>query len=127
MRFPAQKLEDSTDTDCALQKLEGRRKPSGSKLNFLLHLDDYRQQSCLGLRDASLSLEQVSNYVELEPQTVDPKLQGWYDELSKDIHHLQEHLKEIGNILTELRTTVRCDSSPCGPYVIGVGLSSWRR
>lgn len=72
-------------------------------MNFLLHLEDCRLESCIGLQDASDLLKQIS--VRLA-KVVDPTLQKWDAELHQDLERLQRDLDEVGRTLAELRTMV---------------------
>ena len=76
-------------------------------MNFLLHLDDCRHESCIGLRDAASLLEEISDCIVLRPNTVDAGLQDSCNTILKDLDRLQKDLTNIGGTLAEIRTMVR--------------------
>jgi hypothetical protein len=81
-------------------------------MNFLLHLDDCRQESCIGLRDATNLLQEIVKYIDPIPTTVDPTLQDSCKKLIQVLERLQIELADIGSRLAEIRTMV-CISSFC--------------
>jgi len=100
-----------------MQTLEGRRKPTASKINFLLHLDDHRQESCIGLRDALALLEDISIWIDANPGRLDAggygfdkRLQSWRDEIIQDLKRLQAALLEIKDPLVNVQTMVSSSS-----------------
>lgn len=85
------------------QRFKGRRRPGASKMNFLLHLEDCRLESRIGLQDASDLLKQIPVHL---AKVVDPTLQNWDAELHQDLERLLRDLDEVGRTLAELRTMV---------------------
>ena len=71
-----------------IKTLEGRRKPTASKINFLLHLNDHREESCIGSRDALIFLEEISTWIDANPDRLDVEyrlekvLQSWRDDVT---------------------------------------------
>ena len=88
------------------QKLQGRRWPSEEKLNYLLHLDDCRHDSCTGIGNAVLLLGRIEEYVRSDPTDIDPALLLLYQDLSGDLKSLQKHLEEIAALIADLRGMV---------------------
>jgi len=86
-------------------------------MNFLLHLDDCRHESCIGLRDATNLLQQIAKYIDTVPTTVDPALQDSCKELIQVLERLQTELADVGSRLAEIRTMV-CTSPFCHIIVV---------
>lgn len=95
-----------------MKTLEGRRKPTASKINFLLHLDDHREESCIGLRDASALLKEISTWMNANRGQLNAEyglgkqLQGWCKRIRRDLKRLQAALLEVKDPLTNVQTMV---------------------
>ena len=95
-----------------MKTFQGRRKPTASKINFLLHLDDHRQESSIGIRDASCLLEEISIWIDANPDKLDveyglaKKLQSWCDDIRQELKHLQAALLEIKDPLVNVQIMV---------------------
>jgi hypothetical protein len=97
-----------------VQRVEGRRHPLPGKINFALHLDDIRQSSMAGLREAaallsSLSAQMVDDKELSEADSVEQKPQTWVKTIEKELQVFEKEFEELGKILDELRGMVRDD------------------
>ena len=94
------------------QYFEGRSNPSASKIEYLLHVDDCRQEGIKGLQEASALLKNLRTSLG-EPA---PGYPGWQaaaelllqvTELSEDLIYLIDELISAGSRIEEMRKTVR--------------------
>jgi len=70
----------------------GRSKPSSSKLHYLSHLEDFREFSELGLKNALFQLPEIRSEITKTPQ-VDQGLIEWSNKIENDLKYLSKQLR----------------------------------
>lgn len=94
------------------QTLEGRRSPSASKINFLLHLDDCKQVSAVGVSDALKLLCEIFTKFSLERDEIGHQdLKDWIENIILELELLDISLCRAGLAIEKTRLMVRIGCS----------------
>lgn len=88
------------------QTYKGRQKPSRSRLQFLLCLEDCCRISLLGLEDAAALIEELYEATKLKSPGREQKLRAWFEETKIDIEYLQGELKAAHHRILDVRAMV---------------------
>ena len=91
-----------------VQIYKGRRRPSRSRLQYLLCLEDSCRIALLGLKDTTALIEDLSEATELKFPEIEQHLQEWFESAKSDIEYLQEELRAADRRILDVRVMVGC-------------------
>ncbi len=92
-----------------VQIYEGRRRPSRSRLQYLLCSEDSCRISLLGLQDAAALVEDVSQATDSKFPGMEQDLRDWFENSKDDIRYLQGELNSAHQRILDVRAMVRCN------------------
>ena len=77
------------------------------KVRFISHLDDNRESSMIGIRDAAVLLVKLTTVLtDIDHMDTFSMLQKWAEDTKKALTEMQDALVELGELLDDLRTNV---------------------
>ena len=91
-----------------VQIYKGRRRPSRSRLQYLLCLEDSCRISLSGLQDAATLIEDLSDATESKFPGMEQDLRGWFEKSKDDVRYLQVELETAHQRILDVRSMVRC-------------------
>ena len=89
-----------------VQIYKGRRRPSRSRLQYLLCLEDSCRISLQGLLDTAALIEDTTNATESRFSEMKQDLREWFEKSKNDVKYLQGELRAAHQRILDVRSMV---------------------
>ena len=88
------------------QRFLGRRNPSGSRVQYLIHLEDCRRLAFIGLTNALSLLLELSDSIK-DDKELDKWLLDYSSEIEQDVRYLQAQLQALQDPIANIQILVK--------------------